>query len=63
MLDWGGTPMELEEELVLDLTMQTNKLLLIYNKFEVPEISRKKVGTDYTMAEMLALLEVFEKIG
>lgn len=62
-LDWQDTPMKFREEIVLDTEFATNKYLTISHKFDVPEISKKEGGTDYTMEETLMLFELPEKLG
>lgn len=62
-LDWGDTPLQFEEEIVLDLAVHTNMYLSVRHQFDVPEISRNETGIDYTMVETLVLFEVPEGFG
>ena len=62
-LDWQDTPIQFEEEIVLDTAFSTNKFIIISHKFDVPEISKIEGTTDYTMEETLILFELPERFA
>jgi hypothetical protein len=59
--NWEETPVQFEEELVIDPAEKTHRFLSLLHKFDVPEISKRAAGTDYTMEETLLLYELPEK--